>query len=333
MNNEHPLISVVTPVYNAEAFVMNAYECLQRQTYPCWEWVVVDDGSTDDSAQRLQQLAQADNRVRYIAQPNSGSAKQPRDHAVCEARGEWILFLDIDDQYVEDEYIEQMWQRHCETDAQIVYPLLSFTETDGRRTLTLPTPDIDTTRVYAGLDLVAATLPDWHIGCNGGLYHRSVWVNLSWPSPRHPIYTNSDEVDERLFLLEAQRVAFAHVNYLYIQHPQSITHYLSLKRFHQLFTDVQLRQIIVEAFGPDSDEYHRMQQKIFNTFRSLLAFYLQHRHAFAQQHDSIDQAFRMHFRLLERQHFSLWNRLRFLDFRSYDAVYAIFKLKYKEIKN
>ena len=69
------LISVVTPVYNGENFVQSAYDCLCRQTYPDWEWVVVDDGSTDGTARRLETLASGDERIKQIA----GNQEKQRD--------------------------------------------------------------------------------------------------------------------------------------------------------------------------------------------------------------------------------------------------------------
>jgi teichuronic acid biosynthesis glycosyltransferase TuaG len=71
---EKMMISVVTPVYNGENFVQSAYNCLCRQTYTNWEWVVVDDGSTDSTAERMEILASEDQRIRFFQQKNSGSA-------------------------------------------------------------------------------------------------------------------------------------------------------------------------------------------------------------------------------------------------------------------
>ena len=116
---EHTLISVVTPVYNGEHFVQKAYNCLTRQTHTDWEWVVVDDGSTDYSFALLSEIAKKDSRVRLFSQRPSGSAKQPRDHAVAEAKGPVILPLDIDDR-LDDDYLAVMLNRMLETQADIV---------------------------------------------------------------------------------------------------------------------------------------------------------------------------------------------------------------------
>lgn len=73
------LISVVTPVFNGEYFLRNAYLCLRAQTMTDWEWVVVNDGSTDKTADIMRELAASDKRIKYFEQKNSGAAKLPRD--------------------------------------------------------------------------------------------------------------------------------------------------------------------------------------------------------------------------------------------------------------
>ena len=209
------LISVVTPVYNGENFVQSAYDCLCRQTYPDWEWVVVDDGSTDGTAKCLEPLASGDERIRFFQQKNSGTAKQPRDHAVYEAKGGFVLPLDIDDQ-LSDDYLERMAERQQQTDADIIYPQMLFVDLDsGKTTQTLPAEGFDTDKVYEARELVKETVPEWRIGCNGGLYRKSAWINMSYPEKKEPIWMNSDEVDERLYLIHAGKAAFAKARYYY----------------------------------------------------------------------------------------------------------------------
>lgn len=90
-----PLISVVMPAYNAEAFIDEALQSIFVQDYPAVEVIVVNDGSTDSTAQRVS--AHGD-RVRYFEQPNSGGFPgSPRNLGIRHSRGELIAFLDADD--------------------------------------------------------------------------------------------------------------------------------------------------------------------------------------------------------------------------------------------
>jgi glycosyltransferase involved in cell wall biosynthesis len=89
----NPRVSVIIPTYNRSAIVPRAIESVLQQTYPDYELIVVDDGSTDDTRERLEEYAA---RIQYIYQPNRGvSAAQ--NTGVDRARGEWIAFLDSDD--------------------------------------------------------------------------------------------------------------------------------------------------------------------------------------------------------------------------------------------
>lgn len=322
-----PLISVVTPAYNAEQFLPGAYACLCRQTYKTWEWVVVDDGSTDRTYELLNQLAGTDSRVRPFTQPNSGSAKQPRDHAVYESKGEWIVMLDADDSIPED-YLQRMMVRQVQTDADIVYPRLDYIGSDTTEP-SLPTADVDTTKVYEGRGLVRYTMPTWRIGCNGGLYRRNVWVNMSYPHRQAPLWMNSDEVDERLYLLEARRVAFCDVRYRYLRHPASITKHFSAKLFHPLKTNQQLVDLASKEFGKDSEEYTRAQQQAFQSWRYLLRLFVLQ---FDQMPDAVSQVFTNlyeAFLQLDARILTKKECVQFLGLRSFKAIFTLFCLKYR----
>jgi glycosyltransferase involved in cell wall biosynthesis len=88
------VISVVIPVYNAEAYLAQALESAARQTYPRIEVLVIDDGSTDRSAEVAR--GHPDSRIRVARQPNEGPAAA-RNHGVRLARGDFLAFLDADD--------------------------------------------------------------------------------------------------------------------------------------------------------------------------------------------------------------------------------------------
>ncbi|MEO8368872.1 MAG: glycosyltransferase [Candidatus Solibacter sp.] len=91
-----PLVSVVLPVYNGERFVSQTIESALRQTYRNLEIIVVDDGSTDQTASLIQGIATRDARVRIFHQPNSGVARA-RNRGLEESRGEFVAPLDSDD--------------------------------------------------------------------------------------------------------------------------------------------------------------------------------------------------------------------------------------------
>jgi glycosyltransferase involved in cell wall biosynthesis len=89
----NPLVSVVIPSYNYGHFVAQAVESALAQTYPNLEIIVVDDGSKDDTRQRLEPYL---DRIRYIYQENRGLSAA-RNTGIRAARGEWVGLLDADD--------------------------------------------------------------------------------------------------------------------------------------------------------------------------------------------------------------------------------------------
>jgi glycosyltransferase involved in cell wall biosynthesis len=87
-------VSVIVPTYNRAQSIGNAIQSVLDQSYTDLELIVVDDGSKDDTAERI--AAFTDPRLRYIRQPNGG-VSAARNRGVAEARGELVAFLDSDD--------------------------------------------------------------------------------------------------------------------------------------------------------------------------------------------------------------------------------------------
>lgn len=94
--NRNPLISVIIPLYNNEKYIESCLRSVCKQTYDDLEVIVVDDGSTDDGARIVKELAKNDCRIRYIYQQNAG-VSAARNRGVDRANGEYIMFVDSDD--------------------------------------------------------------------------------------------------------------------------------------------------------------------------------------------------------------------------------------------
>ena len=103
---DHIDISVLTPYFNTEAFFTETWVSIQAQTLQNWEWIIVDDGSTDPAAvERLHRVAGADARIQVIRQDNAGPSAA-RNRAFSAARGRYVCLLDSDDM-VETTYFEK----------------------------------------------------------------------------------------------------------------------------------------------------------------------------------------------------------------------------------
>lgn len=129
-----PLVSVVVPTYNYGRFIGDALGSLRAQTYANWECIVVDDGSTDDTAEVVARAIEGDARIRYVRQANQRQSVA-KNTGLKDARGSYVQFLDADD-LIEPLKLErqvEFLEAHAEVD--IVYGGVRFfhTETPDER--------------------------------------------------------------------------------------------------------------------------------------------------------------------------------------------------------
>ena len=94
-----PALSIVMPLYNKEHEILRSIGSVVRQTVGGWELIVIDDGSTDASAQRVEQIN--DPRIAMFRQTNAGVAAA-RNAGAARARARFVAFLDADDEWDED---------------------------------------------------------------------------------------------------------------------------------------------------------------------------------------------------------------------------------------
>src|SRR6266850_1659882 len=111
-----PLVSVVIPVYNAGPFIAETLESVLGQTYGCREIIVVDDGSTDDTARRVEPYL---GQIRYILQHNSGEGGA-RNRGLRAAAGDYIAFLDADDLWLPEKLEVQVQVAHQHPESRMI---------------------------------------------------------------------------------------------------------------------------------------------------------------------------------------------------------------------
>lgn len=105
------MITVFTPTYNRAYILPNLYESLKRQTSSDFEWVVVDDGSTDNTEELLKEwLPESPFSIRYYKQENGGKHRAI-NRGVKEAKGELFFIVDSDD-FLTDFAIEEIYKRY-----------------------------------------------------------------------------------------------------------------------------------------------------------------------------------------------------------------------------
>lgn len=126
----HPTVSIITPSFNRADIIHETADSIFNQSYEHWEWVITDDGSTDNSWELLQQYAAKDERVKIFRRN-----RDPKGACVCRnisvenCRGEYVLFLDTDDllaSYCLQQRVDTVLQ-YPEADF-VIFPMLLFKE-------------------------------------------------------------------------------------------------------------------------------------------------------------------------------------------------------------
>ena len=96
---ENPLVSVIMPAFNAENFIEAAVNSVIVQTYSNWELFIIDDASTDTTISKAEKLAKQDFRIKILQNQNNFGTGISRNKGIKAAQGNFIAFLDADDQW------------------------------------------------------------------------------------------------------------------------------------------------------------------------------------------------------------------------------------------
>ena len=125
-----PVVSVVIPAYNAARFLPTSVGSVLTQTWRDFEVIVVDDGSTDATAETASSFR--DERVRVVSKDNRGTVADARNAGIEASRGRWIAFLDADDAWLPDKLQVQVELAARHPDAALVYTAYAITDDDLR---------------------------------------------------------------------------------------------------------------------------------------------------------------------------------------------------------
>jgi glycosyltransferase involved in cell wall biosynthesis len=126
-----PAVSVVIPVHNGARYLTEALESVRRQSFADFEIVVIDDGSTDDSARILAEFAQSDRRCRIITQENRGLVAA-LNRGIQEARGDLIARMDADDGAELERFARQVEHLRTNPDVAALGSSITIIDDEGR---------------------------------------------------------------------------------------------------------------------------------------------------------------------------------------------------------
>ena len=124
------LISIIVPIYNVENYLRHCLESIQNQTYQNFECLLINDGSSDNSAEICREYVEKDSRFRYFEKENGG-VSSARNLGIERSKGQYITFIDSDD-WVDSDYLELLYIKINEYNADLaVLTYKQYSMNDG----------------------------------------------------------------------------------------------------------------------------------------------------------------------------------------------------------
>lgn len=271
---DHPLLSVIVPVYNTETYLNHCLDSILAQDFTDYELILVDDGSTDRSGDICDRYAAAHPHIRCLHQTNGGHTCA-RQNGVRASRGEYIAFVDSDD-WIDPGMYRRMCRAAKETGADIIH--CDFTAVMPHKSKVCGTPfspglydkkqlenTVYPSMIYFGTYFVFGIAPNlWN-----KLFRRSILEHYLFRLP-HDIIVGEDGPITYACMLEAASVYFCEeAFYNYRSNTDSVSHHMNAKRLaenHVMFDTY--RQFIDTAAYP----YIQKQLQYFFVYQSLLTF-------------------------------------------------------------
>ena len=215
--SEKPLISVVMPVYNKTEYLPDCMETLLSQTYSNLEILLVDDGSTDGTAQMCDDYAGKDPRVRALHKENGG-VSDARNYGIAHASGEYITQVDPDDT-VDPTYVEYLYDLLVKYDAPMSLCQHRVLFHNGRVEDFGAPGDRAANAEWCLERMLYHNVID--VSCWAKLCHRSLYEGFSYPKGK---IFEDHAATYRLFMKSPVIAVGFESRYNYIMHDVSIVH-------------------------------------------------------------------------------------------------------------
>lgn len=219
------LVTIIIPVYNVEKYIFRCVESALNQTYNEIEIILIDDGSTDSSGEKCDELCKRDPRVNVIHKENGGLSSA-RNVGLDICLGEAVFFLDSDD-YISIDCIERLVSLLDYYDSDISISNMKYIPEEMNGELRFDEPE--EILIFDSQEAIEESLYQRHFSCcaPAKLYRREILGELRFPIGR----VSEDLATCHLFLDNARRIVFSNAClYYYRQRENSIMHEFNPKR-------------------------------------------------------------------------------------------------------
>lgn len=263
------MVSVIMPAYNASALIGKAIESIQQQTFRDWELIIVDDCSTDNTAEVAASYADKDARIRVFRRAEqSGNAYRPRRDAIEISLSDIMAPLDADDVVPED-YLRKLLDRGRDTGASVVYPTMVKVDATGKALSYLPEERDMREISMPGKEMVRLTLDGWQIGCGGGIMAKRLYLDAFGKYDDTLSKPYGDDFLTRVLIYTSPIVAISDAEYYYLMNDESITHRKSPAYLDFYVNALRLADFIEESYGIESEESKLIHRQMLLTLLGI----------------------------------------------------------------
>lgn len=267
MNNymENLKFSVLIPYYNEGIHVIPTIESLQQQSYKNWELICVDDGSTDNTAEILKEIALKDNRVKVVQKQNEGTPAKAINYGIQFLTGDYYFYSSKDDFFSPD-FFESAYEVLSQNDFDAVYPNL-YLRYSARDVVFFSTED----KLSSVVDgQYAAEMIAFGFKFPGNAFVKtSIVKNIGC----YTFSYNSDEYTAIDYLLHCKKIGFCKSIFYYSQDdPNAYTKTMSRKLLTGLETNLRKLQLFGNSKNRELVLYLR-QYGILYYYYHLYWFY------------------------------------------------------------
>lgn len=169
------MISIITPVYNAEDSIYKTFESILNQNYIDYEWIITDDFSSDSTSKILEKISEKDSRIKIFKNIQNSGAAVSRNNSIKHATGDFIAFIDSDDLWL-PEKLEKQVAFMEENNIDFSFTAYEIIDADGNPTGQKVDTHLTSPVTYEDMLRKKATL-----GCSTVMLRRSAFDDITMP--------------------------------------------------------------------------------------------------------------------------------------------------------
>lgn len=256
---KNPAVSLIIPVYNVEKYLEKALKSVENQTFKDFEVIIVDDGSTDNSMEIINEFCERNSNFKLITQKNSGPAVA-RNTALSISKGAYIAFMDSDD-YIEPNFLESLYSAATKHNADIA--CCNFNNYYPKKNLKIYLPFNSSPGVYSRKKALKKLILDigmhyfvWNKLCKREIFFNN---NLKFDD----MYFEDISISPKMFYYAKKIVLIRDPLYNYTSRENSILHSITTKKTNDFIKSLGIIRNFLEI------------NKAYKDYKSHLWFYAQ----------------------------------------------------------